>query len=164
MDSPGVSQTQEKLIELTKHRLAELAQELQGFEERRHNLEKEIERLRREMTYLEGFLRIHEGPSGEASEPTIELQQYPSLADMVVDLLREAGEPLHYREIEKRLRAKGLYKAGGRDPANTLLAHYFNDPRLFRPRRGTYALREWQPDALSVGTRRRRGRLGKRRA
>ena len=34
----------------------------------------------------------------------------PSPADQVVALLEEAGEPLHYREIERRLRETGRYR------------------------------------------------------
>ena len=61
-------------------------------------------------------------------------------ADLVVALLEEVGEPLHYREIERRLRERGELESGGRDPANTLLARFFNDPRLQRTGRGTYDL------------------------
>lgn len=78
-----------------------------------------------------------------------------SIADRVVALIAERGEPLHYREIERELRARGYVTGGGRDPANTLLSRYFNDPRLFRPRRGTYDLRENNTGARSVGTRKR---------
>ena len=63
-----------------------------------------------------------------------------SPADLVVALLQDVGTPLHYREIERRLRESGKFEAGGRDPANTLLGRFFNDPRLHRTGRGTYAL------------------------
>lgn len=79
----------------------------------------------------------------------------PSVADRVVALLEEEQEPLHYREIERKLRSRGLAAGRGRDPANTLLSRYFNDPRLYRPRRGTYDLRSRDPEGRSVGTRRR---------
>ena len=64
----------------------------------------------------------------------------PSPADLVVELLEEVGGPLHYREIEQRLRESGKFEAGGRDPANTLLGRFFNEPRLTRTGRGTYSL------------------------
>ncbi|MCY3655336.1 MAG: hypothetical protein OXG95_01845 [Chloroflexi bacterium] len=63
-----------------------------------------------------------------------------SPADLVVALLGEVGAPLHYREIERRLRETGSFEAGGRDPADTLLSRFFNDPRLRRVGRGTYGL------------------------
>ena len=66
-------------------------------------------------------------------------------ADRVVALLRRKNSPMHYREIYEALSAepKGL-NAGGKDPANTLLARFFDDPRLYRPSRGTYGLKEWE--------------------
>ena len=64
----------------------------------------------------------------------------PSPADLVVALLHEVGTPLHYREIERRLRESGKFEAGGKDPADTLLGRFFNDARLHRTGRGTYAL------------------------
>ena len=64
----------------------------------------------------------------------------PSPADLVVALLQEVGTPLHYREIERRLRENGKFEAGGKDPADTLLGRFFNDARLHRTGRGTYAL------------------------
>ena len=81
-------------------------------------------------------------------------------ADLVVDLLREVGEPLHYREIEKQLRERGAIQVEGKDPANILLARFFNDPRLYRPARGTYALTNGRL-VRSVGTKRTRARRGK---
>ena len=80
-------------------------------------------------------------------------------ADLVVDLLREVGRPLHYREIEQELRARGAIQAEGKNPANTLLARYFNDPRLYRPARGTYDLRNGR-SVKSVGAKRKRSRRG----
>ena len=78
-----------------------------------------------------------------------------STADLVVELLKELDRPLHYRDIERELRERGLAAAGGKDPANTLLARYFKDRRLYRPKRGTYQLRSKDPDARSVGSRKR---------
>ena len=78
-----------------------------------------------------------------------------STADLVVRLLEELGRPLHYREIESQLRQRGWAVAGGKDPANTLLARYFRDARLYRPKRGVYDLRSNDPDARSIGSRKR---------
>lgn len=61
-------------------------------------------------------------------------------ADVVVELLSELQQPLHYRAIYQELNARGLV-VGGADPAKTLLARYFNDGRLRRIRRGTYAVK-----------------------
>ena len=83
-----------------------------------------------------------DGQSNTTATPpsTVGQRGRPSPADLVVALLREVGIPLHYREIERRLRESGKFEAGGKDPADTLLARFFNDARLHRIRRGTYAL------------------------
>ena len=91
----------------------------------------------RKMKIGKRYIRIDE-PSPN------EIRQHS--ADAVVSLLNEVGEPLHYRDIHRELKARGrlefLY-VGGADPASTLLSRFFKDPRLYRPQRGTYALVEW---------------------
>lgn len=86
-----------------------------------------------------------------------------SIADMVVQLLEETGAPLHYRAISQRLAAAGKVEMVGKDPANSLLARYYSDARLYRPARGTYAIRKRKTEP-SVGSRttNRRGSARKR--
>ena len=62
-------------------------------------------------------------------------------ADLVCELLAEAETPLHYREIYNKLRYREPNPPRSDDPATALLARYFNDPRLERTGKGTYALR-----------------------
>ena len=61
-------------------------------------------------------------------------------ADAVVELLRETGEALHYREIYDILEDRGV-EVKGKNPPNTLLARFFDDPRLERVRQGTYQIK-----------------------
>jgi hypothetical protein len=107
-----------------------------------------------------GLLQALLGRKGQVEEPSTPASGSHSSsgtdADKVVSLLTDVGRPMHYREIERELRARGQPTAGGQDPANTLLARYFDDERLYRPSRGTYALREWNRTARSVGTKRLR--------
>src|SRR5690606_8982284 len=109
----------------------------------------QLERMRIEEQELGEQLHHIEALLGEgASEPseqreteTASVARDASVADLVVALLQEVGRPLHYREIEQELRARGQVEMGGQDPANALLARYFKDDRLYRPARGTYAIR-----------------------
>ncbi len=151
----------EALLDAARARLLEVASERAALDGRRVEIESQLERLRAEADHLEGLLAIHGHLPGTPGMPNAQ-KTPPSVADQVVALIRDAGSALHYEEIERRMRAKGLYSGGGQNPANTLLAKYFSDPRLFRPARGTYALREWQPAAASVGTKssRRRNKRG----
>ena len=61
-------------------------------------------------------------------------------AHAVVELLRETGEALHYREIYDMLVARGVV-VKGKNPPNTLLARFFDDSRLERVRQGTYQIK-----------------------
>jgi len=151
----------DELLVAAHDRLARLVIDREALEGRKAEVERQLERLAVEVAHLEGLLALH----GDIQPLTIETAtpELPaSVADQVVSLIREARTALHYEEIERQIRAKGLYSAGGQNPANTLLAKYFNDPRLYRPARGTYGLREWQPMAPSVGTKsaRRRTKRG----
>jgi len=130
-------------------------------------LDSQIEglRSRREVLHEElGHLQALLGRKRQAAEPPTHEPSSTahgrSDADKVVSLLANVGKPLHYREIERELRARGQLTVGGQNPANTLLARYFDDERLYRPSRGTYALREWNRTARSVGTRRLRKSRG----
>ena len=73
--------------------------------------------------------------------------QGPEVADLVVEYLRVVGRPRRWEDIYLALR--GRVKAGGNDPAGSLLARYSNDPRLYRPRKGLYALVEWREKAVA---------------
>ena len=64
-------------------------------------------------------------------------------AEAVVTLLKEAGEPLHYREINQKLGKLGLQLGGG-DPARAAVLLAQKDPRLYSPRQDTYGLVGWR--------------------
>lgn len=118
----------------------------------RRELEKlktDLDRLDAERGYLEALLGLTQEAAND--NRVLRLSAVFADADKVVELLREVGRPLHFREIAKMLQDRGVVLPGGVDPANTLLAKYFNDPRLFRPSRGTYALRAEGDGRRSVG-------------
>ena len=138
-----------------RDRRATLARERDVASARLEALRHDVARLDTDIGHIDALLGeqraagavVAGGPDNRLAENTT--------ADMVVELLRETG-PLHYREIERELRARGAITIGGKDPANTLLSRFFNDQRLYRPKRGTYALRNGRT-AGSVGARRARG-------
>ena len=73
----------------------------------------------------------------------VEWQESKRAADAVVALLKEVGEPLHYREIDQKLKDLGIQLAGeGAAQAIKLLVQ--QDPRLYRPHRDTYGLVKWR--------------------
>lgn len=71
-------------------------------------------------------------------------------ADEVVALLKVVGEPLHYREIHRKLGEPPVAR-GDTDHARWLSLLFRNDPRLYRPRRDTYGLVEWRERKPAAG-------------
>ena len=137
-----------------KHRRAELLRERAPLEEQLRHLEQRRAEIDEQVGYIDALLGEELG-SDDSNTP--EATPSSHTADLVVELLREVGHPLHYRDIEKELRARGVLRVEGKNPANTLLARFFNDPRLYRPSRGTYSLRDGR-SVKSVGTKRKRSR------
>lgn len=101
-------------------------------------------RVAKETEHLEGLLAIYGPTGGSAVSQPRPVRRGQAEPDDVVDLLRTEGHPMHYLDIEAALRARGFATGGGVNPANSFLARYYKDPRLYRPSRGTYALKEWK--------------------
>ena len=47
--------------------------------------------------------------------------------DAAIEVLKEAGGPLHAREITKRILSQGLWKTNGKTPAATVSARLYSD-------------------------------------
>ncbi len=74
-----------------------------------------------------------------------------SLFSAVVEILTEAGAPLHYREITKRILERGLWETQGKTPEATVNARLAVDikkrgsnSRFQRTAEGVFALRSWR--------------------
>jgi hypothetical protein len=136
-------------LEVVESQLAEVTKALEGLAIERALLESEASHLRA-LTELRS--RSSDEPasvtlgSPEVKRTAGQRPGMPAGPDDVVALLREVGRPLHYTEIEPALRERGFATAGGQNPANTLLARYYNDPRLVRVSRGTYVARPEHAD------------------
>ncbi len=121
--------------------LRELDAELAALQRKRNRVAEAVGHLQG----LQGVLPIEddeEAPDpGFAAPASASKSRRVADADLVVDYLAEIGQPTHYRQLYQALAQRGL-AVGGKDPANTLLSRYFNDPRLERVARGTYALKE----------------------
>jgi hypothetical protein len=64
------------------------------------------------------------------------------LSQAVVEILRQAGKPLHIQELMTRVRERQLPIPGKGEPAN-LIAHIRSKSGIVRPNRGMYGLKEW---------------------
>lgn len=143
-----------QFLALASERANRLETDIGALDQQIEQLRSRREALNEEFSILQALL----GRKQQSQEPRTAVSNpdstSESVADMVVALLTHMGKPMHYREIERELRARGQVAIGGQDPANTLLARFFDDERLYRPARGTYALREWNRTARSVGAKR----------
>lgn len=127
-----------------------------------------LSKKREELKAIEHLIAIRNGsqrveqsrPSGDSNETGEPLPNL-SLVDAACRVLADAGSPLHYQDLMRRLRDSG-YQIPGENPGANLIAHMVRDNRLVRCARGTYALRQWaeSPDSKLriMSGRRRRGR------
>ena len=139
--------------QLGKQFQEQAALELSRFEEELRRMDEELASLQRKrnevaqtVAHLQGLqAKFDLGPKDPDPPPSgtgapSGTSERATSADLVVAYLAERGEAAHYRHIYTELAGRGLV-VGGKDPANTLLARFFNDPRLKRVGRGTYALK-----------------------
>jgi hypothetical protein len=66
-----------------------------------------------------------------------------TLAGLMESILLEHGQPLHYREIHRRLGALGV-DVPGQDPVKNVGAHLSGDARFERFERGIWGLHAWR--------------------
>ncbi len=73
-----------------------------------------------------------------------------AILEKAEEVLREAGEPLHAKDIAERMIAKGIWSTSGKTPGATVNARLAVDikrqqslSRFQRTGRGVFALREW---------------------
>ncbi len=145
--SEGFQSCANKELDRLEAELRELDQRLAAISAERAQITPQIDHLR---ALLGKSPLPASPPQAQTSAPQrvrrIQPPDGSTDADRVVALLREHGQPIHYRDIHQRLVQAGV-QVGGKDPAGTLLARYFDDPRLYRPARGTYGLVEWRDNA-----------------
>jgi hypothetical protein len=93
------------------------------------------------MSELEGGHAVTNAPISRPSQRFL---------DLAYEILQSAAEPLHYRDLARRLTADSVY-IPGQDPAANLLTQMSRDERFGRAaKRGMYGLREW-PSMKAAG-------------
>ncbi len=140
-----------------------IAGDLAGVVAERENVEAAIQRLEDELRRVEHAIAppaVDEPAPASVAEPETPVappapvsrdRNGPSptnqaSADLVHEILIEAGQPLHYREIYKRYeqvrhRDPKPPRSRSGNPANALATRYRHDPRIENVGRGMYALR-----------------------
>lgn len=132
MDSGFIELAQEQLDSVNA-RLAQIDDEIAGLQDERAT-------LLGQRANLQGLVN----PSVKANGARGGKADVQSTRDAAVELIRESGAAMHYRDdIYPRLVQAG-HEIGGKDPANTVLSRIFNDERLRRSGPGMYGLAEWR--------------------
>lgn len=131
----------------------ELVKEENRLEKQYKPLLEEYEQVRRRRVQTEQVIIMEEGPeahkkiaellsglmNGDIS-PSIELNP----ADVAWEVLIQAAQPMHYRDILEEMKKRGS-SVGGRDPGSTLIAYLGRDKRFCKApevKRGVWKLKE----------------------
>lgn len=86
---------------------------------------------------------------GSMVKPDAPVQPAKLVRNTMTLILREAKQPLHYREVYRRLKGLGV-EVNGVDPLKTLAAHLSNDERFARVGGGYWGLSSWPQHMLVV--------------
>jgi hypothetical protein len=114
-------------------------------------LTRELDRGEQELRLVGELLRLRGADAceaaGDSDASVIPLVSARStdgsrLSQAVVEILRQAGKPLHIQELMTRVRERQLPIPGKGEPAN-LIAHIRSKSGIVRPNRGMYGLKEW---------------------
>lgn len=171
----------DRLIETEPIPKSELIKQLDAVRERNELFEARLNQLqlaltagRREEALLEDLLALR---NGELKKGNVSVAERPEsvseqgrtphpVVEATVDILKHAGRPIHISELMTTLTKEEVQIPGSGDQAN-LISHLRRDPRIARPARGLYGLREWGLEDLTTTrkrrTRRRAGTKGKQR-
>jgi hypothetical protein len=144
------AQSEEQWLLTVRARLAAKETRRNEVQGRLTELEEEASLLAQEVEHLKALL-----PPNAAPVPAVEehpargapdrSEVLPPLSPGIgweldaIAILRETGEPLHYRELFKRLRSRG-HRFGGQNPAATFLTALTRADHFQRVGRGVYSI------------------------
>ena len=120
---------------LARARMEDLRRGIEDLTKKRDAINQSIADYQDELNRLEGTYPDNGAARGRGRRHTGQ-----ETAEVVLEILKGEGKPLHYRQIHLRLVARGVEPPSSDDPATAFLARYFNDPRLVRTAPGTYAV------------------------
>lgn len=158
------------LVEQLESRARDLEADLVDKQERIRQLQNDIRSSQIAIDALKQVIAFERASRGEGLETAAMLRVVPlqlhqvapasrskEIADAAQKVLEAEGGPLHYRELTNRLLHAGV-SIGGSDPNAGLIGALVRDGRFYRPKRGTYYVRELARGPVThVGARRRKG-------
>ena len=107
-----------------------------------------MELLKSKIEHLEKYLDISLTP--EQSQASLrlvnDLRTQKPVADLAVEILEEAGKPLHYAEMIKQIEFKHNFIIPEKDPKANMNAYLRKDERIVRFAKGIYGLVGWHEE------------------
>lgn len=148
------------LVSELRTRLKQLQADVERDGRKLQELTAAVATKKRAIGAIEELMRLEGADQPEGATvtafPVVPEPGTSAIAEAVYEILAEKGSAAHYSELTRDVLMRGI-PIGGKNPSNTLLAHLSRDSRFYRPNRGTYGLKEWNPNARSVGVRRKKG-------
>lgn len=123
--------------------LARLDKERETLTVRLSEIDKQADALRVSHDYL---TRLHEEAQTDVGGSAVPAK---NLRNEMVQILRDAAQPLHYTELRNRLESRDV-AINGVDKAKTVGAHLSNDTRFKKLGRGMWALASWPASVATL--------------
>lgn len=123
--------------------LARLDKERATLSLRLNEIDKQAEALRVSHDYL---TQLHEEAQMDAGGLAVPAK---NLRNEMVQILRDAAQPLHYTELRNRLESRDV-AINGVDKNKTVGAHLSNDTRFKKLGRGMWALASWPASVATL--------------
>lgn len=115
--------------------ITDIRNAVKTLEADRDRIDLQLEHLRGALAYFES----HATSKDSGSEPP----PAKAMRNEMVRILSDEGTPLHYKEIYRRLLARGTHVRGDR-PENNVGAHLSTDERFQTLGKGMWGLKSWE--------------------
>jgi hypothetical protein len=115
---------------------------MRRLREKRDRLRREIKETGREIGRLERYLAARrKGAGARVRRPNARRLNDVTVSDAIVQLLRERGKAMHYKDIARILLDEGRYRTKSGSFLSTVAISIKRDPRVKRVEPGIYKLR-----------------------
>ncbi len=132
--------TKNKVMELQEWQ-SEAHEELERAQVDVARAQKRLEEAQNRLRLLNQLLALEQGKSSDAVKDTRQDPVY--FLDACEQILRDAGKPIHIKELQSALLERGVPLPGRGTEANLIVRLKRSDGRFVRTGRGTYGLPEF---------------------
>ena len=120
--------------------LVDLQSKADGLKGRMSSLQQELDEVESMINGLQLYLKTRLPKAAKSGGSPI------SGVDHIANILRRAGEPLHYKEILKRLETEEKAPLRGKKPTSNMTGTLSAGPRFKKMGDGYWGLTEWKEE------------------